>query len=462
MDGGPAVDLLLRHGRVLTLDPARRILVDGSIAVRDGRIVAIGPDREVEPTVRASTARDLGGAVVHPGLIDAHVHPNSETIRGFAPRADRDWDAIEGRSYATKTAANDRIATMLSCMEMVANGTTCYADTGGSLFLEPTIAATELVGMRGLPGAFIADQGMPPALGMLQHTTDDCMAMLRDQVERHPFASDARVRCAVSLSGMGQASDALLLAARDLAAERRAPMVMHQSWGAWEVDAHLERYGRRPIEHLADIGVLGPNLTLIHMIQLSDDEVELIARSGTRVVHCPAAALRRAVGAFRVGKFPELLAAGATVGLGTDGLGGKRDLFRQAYLTTVVHREVRNAYPVLTSERALEMATLDGARALNLDHEIGSLEVGKRADIVVHSTTRPELHPAWADPTDQLILYSGASAVATVYVDGEAIFDDGRYSRFDAVATLRELDAESRAFEAHFGRSAFSIWPLVD
>ena len=463
MDAQP-VDLLLRHARIVTMDAERRILSDGSIAIRGARIVAVGPDRELEPAYArgAVEVRDLGGAVAHPGLIDAHVHTASELQRGFTPKADPDWGAIDNAYYGPKGPDGDYLGSLLSAMELIRNGTTTFCDTGSSRDLGRTAAALEEVGVRGIPGHLIFDVLAEPDMEPLVHATEECFARIERQIDAYPFRGEGVVRCAVTMSGMGLNTDELLVAAAHLARRRNVPMVMHQSWGGGEVTASLERYGKRPIFHLADLGILGPNLTLVHMIQLDDAEVALLATTGTRVVHCPNASFRRGKGAIRVGRFPELIAAGATVALGSDGMGGKRDLFRQMHLAITAQREVRNEYPVFTAEQAFEMATLHGARAVGLEDEIGSLEPGKRADIVIHTMDRPEAHPRWADAVDNLVFYGQSASVDTVYVDGRAVLDGGRFTRLDATDAYRRIDAAAAGFEALLGRKAFATWPIVD
>jgi len=207
---------------------------------------------------------------------------------------------------------------------------------------------------------------------------------------------------------------------------------------------------------------LDENLTLVHMNHLSEAEVDLVAGSGTRVVHCPAASLRRGMGAIRHGYFPEMLAKGVPVALGSDGYSGRRDLLRQAYLAAVGFREFRGELPVLTGETVLEMATLNGAKALGLEDEIGSIEVGKRADLVIHSLERPEAYPRFHDPVDNLVYFRGSSTVDTVFVDGEPVLDRGHFTRFDATEAYEMIDAAAARFEAGVGASRYSVWPLVD
>jgi cytosine/adenosine deaminase-related metal-dependent hydrolase len=467
MAGGTAAasrlpaDTLLRHGRIITMDRDRRILVDGALAVRDGRIVAIGPDRDVSPQVNPSRTRDLRLALVHPGFIDAHAHTSKEIIRGLLPDA-RDWSDFERPFVSSRTAEEEYLSAALSCMEMVANGTTLYVSTGDSFFLESDIAAAELVGLRAIPGYLLADLAV--GTDRLCTPTEVCLTRLVEQIERHPFRGPGRIRCAVTLWGMAwkMASDRLLVEAKAVADRYQVPLVMHQSWSEEEVRACRERTGRRPIAYLADLGVLDRDVTLVHMIRLDESELDLLAASGARIVHCPAAAIRRAMGAIRIGRIPEMLARGVTVGLGSDGHSGKRDVARQAYLAATLHREMRDEFPVIDAYTALEMATLHGARAASLADEIGSLEVGRRADLVIHSTDRPESRPHLKDPVPNLVYHSQSRTVDSVMVDGEFIFDRGRFTRFDAEAMYRQIDAAAARIEARLDGMRPRRWPIAE
>ena len=159
--------------------------------------------------------------------------------------------------------------------------------------------------------------------------------LLREQLEAHPFVGGGRVRCAITLSGSGRVTDRLYGECTKLAEEYWVPIIMHQSWGPEEVAGSLRVHGKRPIEHLADLSMLGPGLTLVHMIHLDEKEAELIIGSGSAVVHCPAASMRRGMGALREGMHPEMIAPGVPVAIGSDGYSGKRDVLRQAYLAAV-------------------------------------------------------------------------------------------------------------------------------
>jgi cytosine/adenosine deaminase-related metal-dependent hydrolase len=454
-------DLLLRHGHVVTVDDDRAIFPDGTIAIGDGRIVAIGPDREVAPTVDASATQDLNGAIVHPGLIDAHAHTNTDLVRGLLPES-REFGVIEYPFSSTRTRDEEYLSTLLACMEMVASGTTLYCDTGVSKDLEASVEAIDAVGMRGMPGYFVADERIPQdelydRYFSPTHSTDECLSLLEKQIRRYPFKGDGRVRCVATLQGSGTASDALLTETKALALREKVPMIMHQSWSLGEIEKCESQSGKRPVEHFADLGLLGRDFTMVHMIHASDDEIELIRHSHVPIVHCPNAAIRRAMGVIRVGRFPEMLQCGICVALGSDGWSGKHDVTRQAYLAASMFREFRDEVPVITAQTALEMATIHGARALGMQDEVGSLAVGKRADLVIHRIDRPV--PMTDDPVPNLIYYNQSHSVDTVYVDGEAIFREGRFTRFDPVAAVKRINQAAGARAKGIGIRG-GTWPI--
>jgi cytosine/adenosine deaminase-related metal-dependent hydrolase len=454
-------DLLLRHGHVITMNDERTILPDGTIAVLDGRIVAIGPDREVAANVDAAAIMNLDGAIVHPGLIDAHAHTNTDLVRSLLPES-REFGAIEYPFSSTRTRDEEYLSTLLACMEMVASGTTLYCDTGVSKDLEASVEAIDMVGMRGMPGYFVADERIPQdklydRYFSPTHSTDECLALLEKQIRRYPFHGDGRVRCVATLQGSGTSSDALLTGTKVLAERERVPMIMHQSWSIGEIEKCESQSGKRPVEHFADLGLLGPDFTMVHMIHASDNEIELIRRSQVPIVHCPGAAIRRSMGVIRVGRFPEMLKLGICVSLGSDGWSGKHDVTRQAYLAASMFREFRDEVPVITAQTALEMATIHGARSLGMQDEVGSLAVGKRADLVVHRIDRPV--PLTDDPVPNLIYYNQSHSVDTVFVGGEAIFSEGRFTRFDAVAAVKRIDKAAAARAKGIGMRA-GTWPI--
>ena len=236
------VQTLLRHGVVVTMDEQRRILTDGAIAVDSGRIVAVGRDADLAVNFEAAQVRDLHGALVHPGLVDAHVHTGLDLLRGLVPESSADWTEVEAPFLRDKTREDEYLSTLLCCMEMVANGSTLYSDTGSSDDLDAAAQATELVGVRGMPGHFVADR--TGEIDTWHQPVEGCLETLRKQSERYPFRKGGKVRCAVSIAGMETASDRLLVEAKGVADEQGLPMLMHQSWDEAEVLREIDARSR--------------------------------------------------------------------------------------------------------------------------------------------------------------------------------------------------------------------------
>ncbi len=266
------------------------------------------------------------------------------------------------------------------------------------------------------------------------------------------------------MAGMGMCSDELLQQGKRLADQYGVAMDMHQSFGPADVAAYRDHAGgRSAVEHLDGLGVLGNNLQLVHMIYTDEREVELLAASSTNVVHCPAASTRVAMGASRHGRFPEMVAGGVNVALGSDS-GNYSDYFdigRQAYLAATLHREARGQMPTISAEQALEMATINGARALGVDDWVGSLEVGKQADLVLHAYDRPEWRPG-LDPVNSLLYSAQSVGVDTVVVQGEVILEGGRFTRLDARAAYERIDKAARSLYDRMGFVIEHRWPVVE
>ena len=260
------------------------------------------------------------------------------------------------------------------------------------------------------------------------------------------------------LIGHNTATDALWRGAKALADAHGAGISAHMSPVQNDADWYLANTGRRPIEHLADIGVLGPNVNLVHMVHVDETEMALLARTGTNVTHCPGAALKGAYGSSRLGRFPEMAAAGVNLLLGTDGA-DNHDLMRTATLMAGLFKDARQDAGLFPAHRAIEMATLNGARAMGLGHEIGSLEPGKKADLVLHDTDRPEWRPL-LNVVNQLVWSADGRGVHSVWVDGRRVVDNYRCTTIDEDRLYAEAQRAAEAITARSGLPALSAWPV--
>jgi 5-methylthioadenosine/S-adenosylhomocysteine deaminase len=457
------VDLMVTHGVVITLDAQRRIFSDGAVAIDGSRIVDVGRSADLERTYAAQRLIDAQGGVLQPGFVDCHVHLSQHLGRGTIPDLwpeEREHD--QWLPYWTHMTEDDAYrSAMLACLEMVRNGTTTFCDNGARFSGELNAAVAEKVGLRGIVSEVCWD--IPPHPEVAVGDADACLARLERLVKALPAAPESRVWAGVGMAGMGLCSDGLLVEGKKLADRYGVVMDMHQSFGPVDVARYKERTGGKPaVEHFADLGILGSNLQLVHMIYTEASEVSLLASTGTNIVHCPAASTRVGMGVSRVGRFPEMVARGVNVALGSDS-GNYSDFFdvgRQAYLAATLHREARGKMPTISAEQVIEMATINGARSLGMVDQIGSLEPGKKADIVVHAYRRPEWRPG-LDVMNSLVYSAQSTGVDTVIVDGEIILCEGQFTQIDEQAEYRQIDRAARALYQRMGFQVQNRWPVI-
>ncbi|MFD5798749.1 amidohydrolase [Streptomyces diastatochromogenes] len=422
------IDLLVHGGDVLTVDDAGTVVPDGAVAVHEGEIVAVGPAEELCTRFTANESIDTAGCLVLPGLVNTHTHlamtllrgrADDVTLQGFLERVLR-WEA-ELLSPENVTAA-----VRLAVAESVRAGVTSALDM--YWFHEAAERAAREAGWRLHTGPTFMD--VPePADGIAY---EDRLAWARRDLEaRGPARPGHRpvlfAHSAYTLSP-GQLTEAFALAR-----EFGALVHIHAAENATEVATVEVRYGKRPVELLDSLGLLGPDVLLAHAVDLTGPEIAALARTGTAVAHCPVSNLKLGCG---IAPVPRLLSAGVTVGLGTDGAVSSNTLdvlgaVRQAAL---VHKAGGDPTAV-GAEQAVRMATLEGARALGLGEHLGSLEAGKRADLIVLDLAAPHLRPAH-DPWSTLAYAAHAADVRDTVVDGRVLMRDRRLTTLDERAAL--------------------------
>jgi 5-methylthioadenosine/S-adenosylhomocysteine deaminase len=400
MTQSPArADLLIRHGYVLTMDLQRRVLTDGAIAIVGKRIADVDEDGAVAARWTSSTTIDAHGGPVHPGLIEGHLHASYQLYRGAVPDSvaeDDVFDTLERRFYDVVTDDEEYLGVVLSALEMMRNGTTCFMEAG--TVLEPSAAAqaAQDVGIRAVIGdARVVD---PSSGGKTilrsPRTFEEAIRRLGSQVFRNADP-EALVTGHVTVHGLGTSSEALLLEAKRRADEAGVVLNTHHAYSDADLAADRARYGADPLVHLAEIGVLDRNVTLGHANLLTDLECDALAVSGASVVWAPAAAAMWGHRGSLHGRHAELWRRGVNVCFGSDSGNWSNDfdLFRQANLALLSARALHANRTILTAEDVLDMATRAAARATGLADRIGSIEHGKRADLVIHTLGRPELSP---------------------------------------------------------------------
>src|ERR1700733_448870 len=450
----------------LTVDAADSVIFDASLLIRAGRSADIGPASAVRQRFSGREPDQVlsgRGRGAMPGLIDAHVHLSETLSRAVFPDVlgTRAWVFHWAKPfYAHVDDEDERVSVLLGTAEMLRSGTTCFLDMGAQNDAGLTARAAASVGMRGIVGRHAADR-MPSEIPagwsdeMLRHhffpDHEAALEVLAAQVKEWNGYADGRIRCWVNIEGKEPCSLELHIGARELAASLGVGTTYHLATSIEEARVSEQRYGCWPVTRIATHGGLGDNLVLAHAAALTDDEVGLLAAAGTSVAFCPSSSLKLAKGATAIGKYVELVEAGVSVGLGTDGVsaGGNLNLHRQVHLMAGLFKDSPLAPTLIGARQALRMATIEGARALGWADQIGSLEVGKQADFVLFDLNHHEWTP-YADPLQALVWSASPASIASTWVAGRALFDDGR------VVTLDEpsLRAEARDRAASIVRRA--------
>jgi 5-methylthioadenosine/S-adenosylhomocysteine deaminase len=425
----PAADeavWIVTGGLVVTMDDAGTVIPDGGVAVRANRIEAVGPAAELLGRYPAARRLDAAGRIVMPGLVNAHTHVPMTLFRGVADDLD-----LEGFLYKRIFPIEARFVdeefvrwgTRLACLELLRGGVTTFADM---YYFEDAIAEEAArCGMRAVVGETLVDFPAPD-----NTTWDAAIAATETFLERwqgHPL-----ITAAVAPHATYTVSAEHLEAAHALAAKHDAPMLIHLAEARSEVELIEGRHSMGPVELLESLGILDDRVVAAHMIWPNSNEIALLAKRGVGVAHCPESNMKGAAG---VSPVPAMLAAGVAVGLGTDGSASNNDLslWEEMDSAAKLHKLTSGDPTVLDARTALAMATRLGARALGLEAEIGSLEAGKRADLILVRTDGLHQIP-WYDPYSLLVYATKASDVDTVVVDGQVVVAAGRVLTVDEAA----------------------------
>jgi 5-methylthioadenosine/S-adenosylhomocysteine deaminase len=422
-------DWLLVGAKILTVDPQHRILEDGAIAVRQGRIVAVGQRAELEGKYSGKRV-NLTGKLIMPGLINTHTHAAMTLYRGLADDLPlQEWlkKYIFPAESRFTTADSVEWGTKLACLEMIHGGTTTFADM---YYFEDRVAkAAAEAGIRGVVGETIINIPAPDF-----KTTDDSLRFTETFLKEwqgHPLVVPAVAPHSIYLLPA-----ATLQASARLARQYRAPILIHLSETKKEVEDSRQQHGVSPVGYLDKLGILGPDMLGAHGIWLDAADIALLQKRGAAIAHNPASNMKLASG---VAPVVEMLEAGVTVGLGTDGAASNNDLnmFEEMDLAAKLHKLHHRDPRALPARQAIEMATILGARALGMDKEIGSLEAGKKADLIVLNLDSANSVPLY-NVESQIVYALKASNVDSVMVNGRWVMRDGKVLTLDEQQVLRQ------------------------
>jgi 5-methylthioadenosine/S-adenosylhomocysteine deaminase len=413
---GEKVDLLITSGTVITMDAQRRVLEDGAIAVRGDSIVAIGTSAELESKYSAAKVINAHGAIVMPGLINGHSHAAMSLFRGIADDLSLDeWlhnyiFPAEARNVTENFAV---WGTRLAILEMLRGGTTTYADM---YYFEDAVArVTKEAGMRGVLGETIIDFPAPDNKSLPQ-------AFAYTQKFLDHWKGDPLIVAAVAPHSMYTCSEKTLQDAAALARRNGAPILIHIAEASFELEQSRNKYGLTPVAYLSRAGVLGPDVVGAHCILVDHADIATLTHFGVGCIYNPSSNMKTAAGVMPI---VEMLAAGEAIGLATDGAASNNnlDMFEEMDLAPKLQKLARMDSRALPAEQVVALATITGARALHLEKQIGSLEPGKKADLILVDTSAPHATPMY-NVYSQLVYALKANDVRTVIIGGKIVMED--------------------------------------
>jgi 5-methylthioadenosine/S-adenosylhomocysteine deaminase len=427
-------DILLKGGTLLTMDKIGSVIPGGYLAVRGDSIAQLGGGDG--KGIRAKKVVDVRGGIILPGLINGHTHAAMSLFRGLADDLPlMEWLTnyifpVESRMDGDFVHAGS----LLACAEMILSGTTTFCDM--YLFEEEVARAADGAGMRCVVGEVLYDFPSPN-YGAVEDGLKYTESLIRK------WQGNPRVSIAVEPHSLYTCSPSLLEAANDLAMRYGVPLVIHVAETRSEVEEVKKRYGRKPFEHLAALNILGPHVIADHCVHLDDTEVERIVQYDVKPVHNPESNMKLASGVSPVFK---LLARGAKVGLGTDGCASNNnlDLFAEMDMAAKLNKVEAMDPTVLDAVTVLRMTTSMGAQVLGLSRDVGSLEPGKKADIIVVDTRQPHLTPMY-NPYSHLVYAARGGDVSHSIINGTLVMEERKLLTLDLDEVMDEASAKSKA-----------------
>ncbi len=426
------VDLIVHAKWILPIVPRERVYQNCGLVVDEGKIIGIFPDQEINKSYTAKTVRMLDQHVLMPGLINAHGHAAMSLLRGFADDlALMDW--LENHIWPVETRWVDstfvRDGTELAIAEMIQVGTTCFSDM---YFFPDAVAQTALdLGIRA--------QVCFPVLDFQTAWAENADDYIHKGLALHDdFRLVDRIQIAFGPHAPYTVADKPLSRIATLAEELQAPIQIHLHETQFEVEEAIRNTGQRPIQRLAALGLLGPSTQCVHMTHLSQADIELTQNHGASVIHCPESNLKLASGLCPV---QSLLDKNINVALGTDGAASNNDLdlFGELQTAALVGKLSANNASAIDAYTALELATINGAKALGLDDQIGSLEAGKDADFIAVSIENIHQFPLY-NIASQLVYTNSGNHVSDVWVAGECLYKDKQHTSLD-IQTVKNKTA---------------------
>jgi cytosine/adenosine deaminase-related metal-dependent hydrolase len=459
--------LLIKNGYVLTLNPRREIINGGSVLIRDGKIAEIGKAGDVKEK-SVDKVIDATNKVVMPGLIDTHMHLAQALIRGCADDvALVDWLkkyvwVLQGNF----THDDGRVSTELCMAEMIRTGTTSFIECmiHSRYGFDGIARSVEKVGMRAALSKIVMDSTgyadsadiMYP--GMVENA-DECLKETEEMYKKWHNKADGRIRVWYGLRSLGGVSSELFKEVSRLAREKKTHMTMHLGEVIDDVRFVKEEFNTNLTGFARQHDLLGPDMVFAHGIHFEDDELPVLAKTKSNIAHCPASNTKLASGFAKV---PQMLKLGVPVSLGCDGgpSNNTYDMVREMRLAALIHKPVANDPLVVSAEDVIEMATLGGAAAMGLQDKVGSLEVGKQADIILIDLHDLGLTPA-SNPVSNIVYSGSGHTVDTTIVNGKILMEGKKLLTLDEDRVIREAREHSIKLLERSGVDISPKWPIL-
>ncbi|MFW5487593.1 MAG: amidohydrolase family protein [Desulfovibrio sp.] len=422
-------DRIFRAGYCVTQNKDREIIEDAGIALSGHDIMDVGPWKIISAKWTGKEFRDFSHCIVMPGLVNAHCHAAMSVFRGLADDLElMDW--LANHIWPVEKKLSPHVVytgSKLSCAEMARSGTTTFSDM--YLYQRQVCEAVDEVGLRGL-----LSEGVIQSPTLTYDSMDEGWTLIRKL--HQDYVAHPRIQTPIMAHAVYTTTPEVLQESYRLAMEFGSKWMIHAAESESETALCLDKYGKRPIEHLDSLGLLGPQTVLFHCVTVSDREIERIAESGTSVVHCPESNMKLGNGCAPVQK---LLNAGVCVALGTDGPASNNDLnmFREMASAALMQKGFTGDPKALPAQDVLDMATLNGAKAMGLE-KVGRLEPGFKADIIALDVEAPHLMPMYS-PVSHIVYAANGMEVCLCMVDGNIVYDHGAYPAFDKHELYAEI-----------------------
>ncbi len=450
--------VLIDGGLVITMDPERRMIQNGAVLIEGDSILAVGKSDQIRKEFQWARLLDARDKVITPGFVDSHIHLSEHIVRSLIPDDAHDWMPNWLMPiYSALTPEDEYYSSMIACIEMIKTGTTAFCEAGTCFHLDHVAEAMQKVGIRGILGRWTWD--LPPSPERMRQTTDQALSANEDMLGRVRKLSDDRIQAWPLLLGMGTASDDLLIGAKRMADDYALGLgFMHSS----SIPSMETRDKIQPLSHFEKLGILDKNLKLTHMVYVEDQEIDLLKTYGVKISHCPTAAMRHSKGISKYARFPEMVSKGICVSLGADSANSSdhSNMLKLMNLVACIYKDFQMKEAVFPAETVLEMATVRGAEALGMEKKVGSIEVGKKADLVLFNRDHPEWRPL-LNIVNNLVYSVSDRSIESVFVSGKVVLDQGRIVDIDEEEIYAKVEDLSRKLLERSGVSPKLKWPLI-